>query len=154
MAKKKQRAPQPGSSAGEAAELPTLEHLLADGYTEREAHGMLAGIAAKKAGRSQEECDAAYESALAEYDASASEPAGKQGEPAGRDPTGDHAPVRAHDRPFYRVVATSPRGTFYRIGRGFGRTPTDICVDELTPEERKELEASNPSFLSVVLIEG
>lgn len=142
--------------------MPTIEQLLQEGYEEREAHGMLAGIAANIGGKSSEECDAAYEQAVAEYDAAQEAQAkAKSPEPPPPTPSPEAPPTASPakpdakaKRPFYRVVATSRKGRFYRIGKGFTRTPTDIFVDQLTEAQVHELETSNPNFLSVTLMQG
>lgn len=140
--------------------MPTIEQLLQEGYEEREAHGMLAGIAANIAGKSSDECDAAYEQAVAEYDAAqeaqakTKAPDPPTSPPPEAPPTSTAKPEAKAKRPFYRVVATSRKGRFYRIGRGFTRTPTDLYVDELTKDQVHELETSNPNYLSVTLMQG
>lgn len=157
--------PSPEESAGPKA--PSLEDLIADGYPEREAVGMLAGITAETAGKTKDECDAAYEQALSEYDSAQASPPAEPPPPPPqakapkppKPPRAPKAPAQAPSPeesagPFYRVVSTSRRGTFWRIGRQFTRHPTDIPLKELTAAQQRELETSNPHFLSVTLING
>jgi hypothetical protein len=54
--------------------------------------------------------------------------------------------------PYYKVQAVTPHGGFWRIGRKFSSTPTNVLVKDLSPEQIKALTQTSPKVLSVVLV--
>lgn len=115
--------------------LPTVEELEGMGASKAEALASLVRQMALRCRKPVEEADALATQVLSVMSA----------------PVPDA--LKKSVEPYYRVVCTSPHGSFFRIKRRFGKEPTKVLKSSLTEAQIKELEESNPQFLSVVLID-
>jgi hypothetical protein len=131
------KAPAKAVQPAKRPPLPTIADLVKDGADVGQAHADLVNSMALRCGKSKEE---AHTLAQAVFEAFSVKPVAKAQE------------VNPHGEPFYRVLATSPKGSYWKIGRMFTSKPVEILKSALTPEQCKVLEGADSSVLSVTLI--
>jgi hypothetical protein len=134
-AKPAEATDKPDKSAKKSDTLPSIEELVKKGSTVAEAH---AGLVYKMARRCKMPDNDARAMALAIKEAF--ERAGATSAPS------------ELKEPYYKVVACTPKGVFWRIGQQFSTTPSKVVKSSLTEEQVQELEGTDPKFLNVVLV--
>ena len=127
----------PAASSDVAGELPTIEQMVKEGFSEADAYGDLVEEMARVSGKPEEECASLSEAVKAAFRAKAV--SGMKGKAV---------------EPYYRCQALTPRGEFWAIGRKFTSNPQDpanrIPMSSLDEKQRARLEKANPKFLAVI----
>lgn len=128
-------------STGAQVEVPSLEEVVAAGYSLRAAHGIVAQQEALAAGLVGEDVDQLTAEAMADYDERAM---------AGQAPP---APPSSRTTSMVEIMSVSEQG-FWRCGRHYSRTATRLDLSALKKGELERLrEDAARKHLIVRLLE-